>query len=315
MMFQKIAFLSFFSTFILASSPNLLSAQTPAPPLMTFEINALANEIPTSYVATWHVSQVAPSPEEAERLSNARIRAIQQELQKLEQVSLSTEFVSLQPIYKTIYGKPKKGEQPPAIGEQVSGFDYRQNIYITYSYSSQLSKISLVTAKHNVFELLHNEASYNKSAAVFQNLRAKCFEYMRQQLPLFEDQGIDVLDWERYLVEERKVYYPNTLRENFSSQISQENKNALPADGLPLLEIRPATSTFDTRLPLELFHIVVNAELPRPTMQFVYTMKIQMIIPTEQQKIEVKNEIVMPAAAARPTFTPLPPVAPPTENN
>lgn len=314
MMLQKIAFFSFLSTFILASSPNLLSAQTSSPPLMTFEINALANEIPTSYVATWHISQVAPSPEEAERLSNARIRAIQQELQKLEQVSLSTEFVSLQPIYKTIYGKPKKGEQPPAIGEQISGFDYRQNIYITYSYSSQLSKISLVTAKQNVFELLQNEAQYKNSAAVFQNLRNKCFEYMRQQLPLFEDQGIDVLDWERYLVEERKVYYPNTLRENFASQISQENKNVAPTDGLPLLEIKPAASTFDTRLPLELFHIVVNAELPRPAIQFVYTMKIQMIIPTEQQKVEVKNEIIMPAAA-RPTFTPLPPVAPPTENN
>jgi hypothetical protein len=314
MMFQKTAFFSFFSLFIFTSSLSLLSAQTPTPPLMTFEINALANELPTSYVAIWHISQVGASPEEAERLNNARVRAMQQELQKLDKVTLYSEFVSLQPMYKTVYGKAKKGEDAPKIGEQVSGFDFRQNIYVTYTNSIQLPRIAIAASKQDVFELLHNEAQYNKSEAVFQNLRAKCFEYMRQQLPLFEDQGIDVLDWERYLVEERNIYYPNTLRQDFTSQTAQPNKNVAPTAGLPLLEIAPAASSFETRLPLELFHIVVNAELPRPTIQFVYKMKIQMIVPVEQQKIEVKNEIIMPAAA-RSTFTPLPPVAPPIENN
>ncbi len=97
---------NFFSAFtLLSAAANPLFAQSNAPSIMTFEINAIANDLPTSYLVVLHVSQVAAAPDEAERLIKERHKALTKDLQKINANQIHTEFVSLQPIYQKIYGK------------------------------------------------------------------------------------------------------------------------------------------------------------------------------------------------------------------
>jgi hypothetical protein len=299
---------NFFSVFVLLSAAaSPLFAQSNAPSIMTFEINAIANDLPTSYLVVLHVSQVATTPEEAEQLMKERVKALTKNLQKINANQIHTEFVSLQPIYQKIYGKAKKNAEPAVLGEQLIGFDYRQNIRIAYNYPEQLSKIMIAASKQDIFEVVHTESRHNSSEAIFENLRGKCFDYMRLHLPRFEDQGIDVLDWERFMQEERQVFYPESQQKNFSSRQNSALNSPTPTakKTLPLISRQDHETKVYRRQPLETFEIVVNPELIEPAIQFVYTMKIQMVVPQEGTKIEYKNEFIMPAPApARPTYTP-----------
>lgn len=300
--------LVFFAAFLLQFSVAAsLFGQAAAPHIMTFEINAIANDLPTSYLVVLHVSQVATTPEEAEQLMKERIKALTKDLQKLNANQIHTEFVSLQPMYQNIHEKAKKNAEPIVLGEQLIGFDYRQNIRIAYTYPEQLAKIMMAASRQDIFEVVHTEARHNGSEAIFENLRGKCFDYMRLHLPRFEDQGIDVLDWERFMQEERQVFYPESQQKNFTSRQNSALNSPAPTakKTLPLISRQDHETKVYRRQPLETFEIVVNPDLIEPAIQFVYTMKIQMVVPQEGTKIEYKNEFIMPAPApARSTYTP-----------
>ena len=287
--------------------------QSAAPTTMTVEIRALANESPTSHVATLAVHQFADDADKAQRLTRERISRLTRELQPLGIEAIYTEFVALKPRYTPVFGKAdKKSDSAPKVGEQLAGFDYSANVRISYGSSDLLPKILLAAAKQEIYDLLDVEQRHRNGETVFANLRQRCFDYFRVYLPELEDYGINAIDWQRYTEETREVFTIDQ-RQTLVTQSHQQTATTIAPQkgGMPIVERSIIAQKTYRRLPAETFHIVVNGDMVEPCMQFVYTLRFQFVVPVEGQKIEYKNEIILPPTPApkpAPTYTP--PLAP-----
>ncbi len=284
-----------------------------SPTTMTIEVHALANESATSYVATLALTQWADSADKAERLARERKTKFTRDLQALGVEGIYAEFVALRPAFAPVYGKAeKKGGAAPKVGEQLRGFEYRANLRISYTNGDLLSAILVAATRQEIYDLIDVEYRHQNGEAVFANLRQRAFDYFRIYLPQLEDYGINAIDWQRYTQETRQVFAPDQ-RQSLQTSAYLQTPTTIVAEkgGMPVVERRALEDKSYRRLPAETFQIVVNPEVVEPCMQFVYTMRFQFVIPVEGQKIEYKNEIIMPPAPTpkpQPVYTP--PLAP-----
>lgn len=288
--------LSFFTCF-----PNLKAQSDKLE--MTYNIRAIANESPTSYVLTLPMSAIGITVEEADSKIKNSLKALTKDLQSLQADQIHTEFVSIKPIYKKIVEKSKKSTEPDLeIGEERIAYEYRQNVRIVYTQDQQLPKIMLAAAKQNIFEIADIQYRHNKGEKVFANLRNKCIDYMRQNLPQYEDMGFEILDWQRYTEEERIVFYPNENMNVVLSEVVLSQPYITDKINTTVYDRKPSEYKFSKRNGVEDYHIVVNPDLLEPAIQFVYVFKVKIVVPNENQKIEYKNEFTFPAKNSAPTY-------------
>ena len=266
---------------------------------MTYTIKAIANETPTAYVLTLPMTFVGATVEEADMKTKTAMKTFTKDLQSLQADQIHTEFVKIQPIYKKYYEKSKKSNEADIeIGEERIGYEYRQNVRILYTQNDQLAKIMLAAAKHGIYDIGNIEYRYNKGEKTFATLRAKCIDYMRQYLPQLEDQGFDILDWQRYTEEERLVFYPQDKTKKMTLEQVTTQLYTTPEKTTINLHNRQNTEhTISQRIGVEDFNIVINPDLLEPAIQLVYIFKIKMVVPAEQQKVEFKNEFTFPPRA------------------
>jgi hypothetical protein len=284
-------FILFFSCFLVYK--NSFSQNTINPNLMTIEIKAIANQQASSFVATFQVSQFGESPEKAEKALQDRCKPFFSELQKpaIQANEYFLDFINLRPIFKDSFFIPKKGEKTK-IGEVKRGVELKYNIRIAYNTASQLSKITLAAAKYDIYDLLKVEFRYNQSANIFNNLRAQCENYFKNYVVTLEELGVNALDWERTVEEQKYVVdinesYKNTEIQHISPILgSQTNNN--------LVKTKKINTKFYEPLTTENFDIVINRDLLEPNMQFVFIFKVHFVVPNQHNTVELKNEIVMP---------------------
>ena len=290
-----------FAPMIWAQQPTPLPADDR---VLTIEINALANEQASSYVVVLSVGQISDTPDKAERLLRDRCKPFITDLQRptIQANEVYTDFVSLKPMYQP---KIEKGK---VLGDVLAGFEYRQNLHIAYANPTQLPKILLAAAKYEIYDVVGVEARYNQANETFEHLRQRCFDYLKTYVKQLEELGIEAIDWERTISEKRSIFYPNDGYKTFQSeQILPTTVPFDPRTEKPVVERKSITSQYYQRLPAETFEIVVNKDMLEPTVQLVYDLRVNFIVPREQSKWEIRNEIIMPKQPA-PVVYPTPSV-------
>jgi len=283
-------FLLFFCCFFLYKNSW---SQSPNPNLMTVEIKAIANQQASSFVATFQVSQFGETPEQAEKALQDRCKPFFSDLQKpaIQASEYFVDFLEIRPIFKDSFFTPKKGEKQ-FLGKFKRGVEIRQNIRICYDNANQLSKIALAAARYDIYELLNVEFRYKQSNNIFANLRAQCENYFRNYAVTLEELGVNALDWERTIEEQKYVVAIDASYKNIETQNILPNIGGFVTNNL--VKIEPIQTKFYQPLPVENFDIILNRDLLEPNMQFVYIFRVNFIVPNQHNKVELKNEIVMP---------------------
>lgn len=270
---------------------------------MTYTIKAISNETPTSFVLTLPMSVIAATIEEAEQKSKTALKALTRDLQSIQADQIHAEFASIKPIYKKLIEKSKKSaEADIEIGEERIGYEYKQNIRVIYTQDQQLAKIMLAAAKQNIFEIANIEYRHNKGEKVFTNLRNKCVEYMRQNLPQYEDMGFDILDWLRYTEEERLVFYPNDNIQVLLSEVALSQPYVTDKINTIVYDRKASEYNISKRMAIEDYNIVLNPDVLEPAIQFVYVFNVKIVVPMEMQKVEYKNEFTFPVKNTSPNY-------------
>ncbi len=268
-------------------------AQSPNPNLMTIEIKAIANQQASSFVATFQVAQFGATAAQAEKLLADRCKPFFNELQKpaIQANEYFVDFLDIRPIFKDSFFTPKKGEKQ-FLGKLKCGVEIRQNIRISYDNSAQLAKIALAAAQYDIYNLLNVEFRYAQSANIFANLRTQCENYFKKYAVTLEELGVNALDWERTIEEQKYVVAVDASYKNVETQNILANTNGFINNNL--VKIEPIQTKFYQPLPVENFDIILNRDLLEPNMQFVCIFRVHFIVPNQHNKVELKNEIVMP---------------------
>ncbi len=268
-------------------------AQAANPKLMTVEIKAIANQQASSFVATFQVSQFGETPEKAEKALQDRCQPFFNELQKpaIQANEYFVDFLQIRPIFKDSFFTPKKGEKQ-FLGKIKRGVEIQQNLRISYNNAAQFNKIALAAARFDIYELLNIEFRYAQSTNIFNNLRAQCENYFKNHVVTLEELGVNALDWERTVEEQKYVVAIDASYKNAESQNILAISGGFTNNNLVQTQIQQ--TKFYEPLATENFDIIVNRDLLEPNMQFVYIFRAHFIVPNQHNTVELKNEIVMP---------------------
>lgn len=286
---------------LLCLVPTGVYAQTPASPqpnIFTVPIRAISNQQPTEYIAILSVSQFADAADKAERMLTQRCKSFTSDLQRppIQANQVITDFISLQPVYRPKYGASKKESETPKLGDNLVGFELRQNLHVSYTHAHQLTLILQAAAKNEIYELVKIEYRHKQAASIYEDLRKRSYEYLKTKMANLEQIGVSTENWEHYVEEQKLMYSPSGAYQTFATQ--QTIPSTAPFDPLkerPIWERLASNSQFYQRQPVETYDIVVNQDLLEPVMQFVYDLKIHFILPPTLPKVEYKNEFIMPA--------------------
>ena len=243
-------------------------------------VRVLSNKTADRYVAIFNLTQIANTAEETNKLMNERVEGFQKALNgmNIPQEDIYVDVVTFIPLYE--YEKDKKIFSN-RNNEVPKGYELQQNIHIAYTQAAQLRDIMTQAAQFEVFDLITVEYQVKNHEGVYQTMRARAMANLAQQLKGYEEQlGLNFEQADRSLAESKRVAYPSSRYSSYKAfaNVSMGNIN----DRSKTQDMYKPTTYYYDQLRAESFDIVLEPEVLEPAVQFVYELRMRIILDSQQ---------------------------------
>jgi uncharacterized protein YggE len=244
--------------------------------IVELSVNVLSNQKADTYVAIFNLTQMGKTVDETNKLLTDRYNGFFQELQTagVPKDNIYLDMVTFVPIYE--YEKEKK-LFTKTHNEVPKGFEMQQNVHVKYTDSKMMVKIMSVAAKYEIYDLVKVDYSVNSQEAVYVEMRTKAVSHLVREIELFEEKlGLDLESGYRIVAENKKVTFPVDRYSSYNA-FSNVSLGGTPDKGKVMDMYKPKTMYYD-KLAYDNFDIVINPEVLEPAIQFMYTMKVKIVL-------------------------------------
>lgn len=249
------------------------------------DVRAIMNVEADSYVAVFNLSQTAPTIEQVQQNTDARVQAVRQALQRLTVVQeVFVDMLSLVPVYEL--EEDKKIFSRNTYDELPSGFELQKNIHIRYEDPDILDELILICGKQEVYDLVKVDYYVQDFAAYYDTLRAACYQYLDQRLAEYNSRGIQ-LDTSRALLAENSDYSQPVERYRDYSAFVTNAYQGKEQNKLVQRQRKKITQYYQP-ISYKGYNIVIHPEIVQPVLQFTFNLKAKYFLPKAQ---EAKKEI------------------------
>lgn len=243
-------------------------------------VRVLSNKTADRYVAIFNLTQIANTAEETNKLMKERVEGFKGALQGMGIIeeNIYIDVVTFIPLYE--YEKDKKIFSN-RNNEVPKGYELQQNIHIAYTKAGQLRDIMTKAAKFEVFDLITVEYQVKDHEGVYGTMRARAMANIAQQLKGYEQElGINFSKSDRSLAESKRVAYPSSRYSSYKAfaNVSMGNIN----ERSKTQDMYKPTTYYYDQLRAESFDIVIGPELLEPAVQFVYELRMRVILDSQQ---------------------------------
>jgi uncharacterized protein YggE len=243
-------------------------------------VRVLSNKAADRYVAIFNLTQIASTIEETNKLMKERAEGFKSALEGMGIASerIYIDVVTFIPLYE--YEKDKKIFSN-RNNEIPKGYELQQNIHIAYTKADQLRSIMTKAAEYEVFDLITVEYQVKDHEGVYSTMRERAMKNIAQQLKGYEEQlAIDLTKSDRSLAESKYVVYPSSRYSSYKAfaNVSMGNIN----ERSKTQDMYKPTTYYYDQLRAESFDIVIEPELLEPAVQFVYELRMRLILDSQQ---------------------------------
>lgn len=258
---------------------------------LTLEVSALHNATAVSYLAIFHITQTASSARECDSLMNRRVFALRDALIDLgvPKEDFMTDMLSMVPLYEVEVTKKLFSK---TYNEVPAGFEIQKNIHIAYKDPQLLDYIITEAAFQEIYDLVKVEYFIENEEAIYQQLREKSTELIKERVKQYEELGIKLEGQWRMAMDNQSVYYP--IERYTTYQAKSKPSLAGIKKGATVNQSPVIQTIFYNKVPYKGYDIVVNPEFKEPQVQFTYNLTVKFIVqPKKEEKApEPKTEIV-----------------------
>ncbi len=249
--------------------------------IVELNVNVLSNQKADTYVAIFNLTQMGKTVDETNKLLTDRYNGFFQELQTvgIPKDNVYLDMVTFVPIYE--YEKEKK-LFTKTHNEVPKGFEMQQNVHIKYKDPEMMVKIMSVAAKYEIYDLVKVDYSVDNQEAIYVDMRTKAVSHLVKEIELYEEKlGLDLESGYRLVAENKKVTFPVDRYSSYNA-FSNVSLGGTPDKGKVLDMYKPKTRYYD-KVAYDDFDIVINPEVLEPAIQFMYNMKVQIVLKDTEQ--------------------------------
>lgn len=249
--------------------------------VVELDVRILSNQNADSYVAIFNLTQMGKTVEETNQLLTDRYKGFAQELQSVgvPKDAIYLDMVTFVPLYE--YEKSKKIFSK-THNEVPKGFEMQQNVHIKYTDAKMMPKIMAVAAKYEIYDLVKVDYMVDNQEAVLVEMREKAVDHLVKEIELYvEKLGVDLESGYRVVAEDKKIAFPVDRYSSYNA-FSNVSLGGTPEKGKVLDMYKPKTMFYD-KVASDNFDIVINPTVLEPAVQFMYNMKIQIVVKDTNQ--------------------------------
>ena len=253
--------------------------------VLEFTINALSNQQADSYVAIFNLVQVGKTADETNTLMNTRINGFVSGLKALgiPDVDIYIDMVNFVPKYE--YDVTKKLFSKKNYTETPKGFELQKNVHVRYKKANILDDIVTAAAKNEVFDIVKVDYFVNDPQKVYQELRRKTFEYLKEVEANYR--GVLPIDSAYVITAENAwVAYPPNRYESY--QVFCTQNLDVDKSSVVINSAEKTTSRFYNAIAGNDYDIVLNPEILEPAVQFSYSLIVRMTLPERRPQVQVQ---------------------------
>ncbi|MDC0230451.1 SIMPL domain-containing protein [Aureispira] len=157
------------------------------------------------------------------------------------------------------------------------GFEMQQNVHVKYNDPKMMSKVMSAAARYEIYDLVKVDYSVSSQESIYIEMREKAVSYLVKEIELYQDKlGLDLESGYRVVAENKKAVFPIDRYSSYNA-FSNVSLGGTPEKGKLLDMYKPKTMYYD-KLTYDNFDIIINPDVLEPVIQFIYNMKIQLII-------------------------------------
>jgi len=255
---------------------NVLPNATLYSGVVDLQVDVLSNQKADVYVAIFNLTQMAKTAEETNQLLMDRYNGFVQELQGVgvPKGDIYLDMLSFVPLYE--YEKEKKIFSK-THNEVPKGFEMQQNVHVKYVDPKMMSNIMTVAAKYEIYDLVKVDYSVDNQEAIYVEMREKAVEHLVKEIELYvEKMGVDLESGYRVIAEDKKIAFPVSRYSSYNA-FANVSLGGAPEKGKVRDMYKPTTLYYD-KVGYENFDIVINPTVVEPAIQFMYNMKIRVVL-------------------------------------
>ncbi|GAA4371410.1 hypothetical protein GCM10023185_46870 [Hymenobacter saemangeumensis] len=265
-------------------APSREAASMAQPPAsfengMVLHINGLLNEVPSHYVALFHVLQIGATQVEAERLLRERLNTFKKGLQGsgFDTTSLRTDFISLVPRYETQAANrlfSKRYTEVPA------GFELQKTFSIPYTRAAQLGTILALAGPAEIYDLVKVDCSIPDVQKAQEELRAACLQALKAKERTYIAAGFRLDTLVKALEENFTTTYPTSRYVGYQAY-SRTSFEALRRGLLGLgksanvAEAEHSTVYYYAPVAPDKYDVVIHPVVSQPVVQLSYSLAVR----------------------------------------
>jgi uncharacterized protein YggE len=254
---------------------------------VVLEVNALSNQMASSFVVIFNIKQLGQTAEEADKLFNDRYEAFVSNIVAtgIRREDVYLDMVSFVPVYE--FEEEKKLFSKKTYNEIPKGFEIQQNVHIKYKDSRLLGKLVSAAAKSEIYDIVKVDYFIENTEEVYHDLRKRAVEFINKEIVQFEVLGVELDAAYRIATEEERSSYPIDRYSSYMAFSSQS------LDGTTKGRVNnadKAVTMYYDKIPYDEFEIIVNPSILEPAVQFMYNLKVRFRLKQPEPTIEVKRE-------------------------
>ena len=249
---------------------------------LIIEVNGLSNIKADSYVAIFHVTQMAKSAEDLNDLLNARIDSVKAKIKVLtDDATVFVDMLTFVPVYE--YTLEKKLFSKDTYNEIPKGFELKKNIHIHFTNAELLSDFISICTQSEIYDLVRVDYICNDLEQKKRELAEKAVKMVEEKVARFE--GLLDVDFEslyKQVIEGFQVYYPVEQYKSYNafSSASLDLKRSATVNNAA----KPQT-TYYQPVPNKAYDFVINPVVLEPVIQVIYQIKLKVVNPPKPKEI------------------------------
>jgi uncharacterized protein YggE len=251
---------------------------------ITLSVSGLLNAKADTYVAFFHVMQVAETAATADSLLKVRIDKFKTELKKsgVDTAAVHTDMISFVPKYdfnviNRLFSK--------TYNEVPDGFELQKNVIIRYEHASALDAIVTAAASAEIYDLVKVDYFLKDIKKYYDQLRLQCMEALKARMKSYESLGIklDTLkktldeDFGTNLPQQRYGSYQAVARPSMAAV-----KKSVDGVSLKFRSVERSPSRYYQAVSYEEYDVVINSVIDQPMIQLTYQIKMKFFLNTKE---------------------------------
>ncbi|MCH2022280.1 MAG: SIMPL domain-containing protein [Saprospiraceae bacterium] len=252
--------------------------------VVELNVKVLSNQKAESYVAVFNLTQMGKTADETNTLLLDRFNGFAQDLQTIgiPKENIYLDMVRFLPLYEDEKGKKIFTK---THNEVPKGFEMQQNVHIKHNDSNFMGKIISAAARYEIFDLVKVDCSVSNQESIYIEMRKKAVSHLVKEIELYETElGLDLENGYKVVAENKKAVSPID-RYSWYNAISNVSLGGAPEKGKVLDMYKPKTMYYD-KLKYDDYDIVDNPDILGPAIQFIYNLKIQIVIKEKDKPVK-----------------------------